>query len=198
MNPPTEPPNANNLPQWRTYALAYLREQLNAAAPTELSNPRLFERSPLEGEGPTIVFEFTADIAARGPQRYFVFVGQTEPNYYPAYGLDADESFSLHLGTRFMLVMGIAQCDPGRPGDYDAPADARAIVERIAHGAALDDVTIAATFDVECQRHVVLRCKLAGVPLYIFGRDAPARLFSQNRSSPAGRLSAAPGPRAPP
>ena len=173
MKLPADPPSEKNLPAWQAYALDYLREQLKDAAPSELTKPKLFERSPLEGEGATVVFEFTADIADRGAERHFVVVGQTEPNYYPAYGLDADETFSLHVGTRFMLVMGVAQCGPSEPGDYDAQADARAIVGRIAHEAAVEDVTIAATFDVEGEPHAVLRCKVAGESVYIFGRDAP-------------------------
>ena len=128
MSTPGEAPNENNLGQWQAYALGYLREQLKDAAPSELSNPRLFERSPLEGEGATVVFEFVADVGGRGAERHFVVVGLTEPNYYPAYGLDADEAFSLHLGTRFMLLIGVAQCDPNEPGGYDARADARSIV----------------------------------------------------------------------
>jgi hypothetical protein len=173
MNTPIEPPTNRNLPIWQGYAIDYLREQLRDAAPGELSNPRLFERSPLDGEGATAVFEFVADVGGRGTERHFVVVGQTEPNYYPAYGLDADEAFSLHLGTRFMLVMGVAQCDPNEPGHYDAAGDAKAIVERIAHGVTVEDVTVAAMFDVDGGRHAVLRCKLAGEPVYIFGGDAP-------------------------
>lgn len=193
MEPPALPPGDQNLDEWRNYALSYLAEQLGAAAPKTLVNPTLFPRSPLEGEGPTVLFEFTADRSERGEQPHHVVVGKTEPNYYPAYGLSAEEAFDLHLGTRFMLVMGVAlmketptEQSPGDSSEtaYDAAADARGIVDRVAPGAAIDDLIIAAMFDVDGEFHSVLRCRVADEPVYIMGRDAPPG-FSRRVDLPA-------------
>ena len=193
MEPPPSPPGNENLDEWRDYALAYLAEQLRSAAPPALVNPVLFPRSPLEGEGPTVLFGFTADRSGRGKERYHVFVGRTEPNYYPVFDLNAEEAFDLHLGTRFMLVMGVALLDessagpsPGRSSAraYDAAADARSIVDRVSPGAAIEDLTIAAMFDVDGEIHAVLRCRIAGEPVYIMGRDAPPG-FSRRVDLPA-------------
>ena len=138
-------------------------------------------------------FGFTADRSGRGEEQYHVFVGQTEPNYYPALGLTAEEAFNLHLGTRFMLVMDVALIDAasaGQPSEhlpetaYDAAADARGIVDRVAPGATIEDLTIAAAFDVEGAIHTVLRCRVAGEPVYIMGRDAPPG-FSRRVDLPA-------------
>lgn len=193
MDPPTLPPGNRNLDQWRSYALFYLADQLGSAAPKTLLNPTLFPRSPLEGEGPTVLFDFTANLSGRDEQPYHVIVGKTQPNYYPAYGLSAEEAFDLHLGTRFMLVMGVALIKESpteqSPDDspelaYDAAADARGIVDRIVPGAAIDDLTTAASFDVDGRIHTVLRCRVAGEPVYVMGRDAPPG-FSKRIDLPA-------------
>jgi len=184
MDQPDKPPSSENLGAWESCALAYLREQLREAAPSTLSAPTLFPQSPLEGEGATVVFSFTAARGARGPEPHYVVVGRTEPNYYPAYGLDADEAFSLHLGTRFMLVMGVAQAADGAGGDYDAYKDARAIADRVAPKMPLEDVCVAATFDVDGAFHTVLRCKLGGEAIYIMGRDGPPGISRRIDLSP--------------
>jgi hypothetical protein len=172
MQPPADAPCEHNLAPWREYALSYLRGQLGEAAPAALGAATLFTHCPLEGEGPVILFGFEADRGG-GREPYYVAVGRTEPNYYPAYGLDADDAYSLHLGTRFMLVMGVAQ-RPERAGDaYDAAGDARAIAVRVAGDRPVEDVRVAATFDVDGQLHSVLRARLAGEEVYIMGRDAP-------------------------
>ena len=169
---PTSPHDPHDLGPWREYALAYLREQLREDAPTELAAGRVFERSPLEGEGATVVFEFRARRGATESDRYYVVVGQTEPNYYPAYGLDFDEAYSLHLGTRFMLVMGVAQCPP--PDGFDAISAARTVVDRISPAAPIEGLSIAACFDVQGERHVVIRASVANQDVYIMAGEAPA------------------------
>ena len=79
-----------------------------------------------------MIYLFDADLAGTGPVDYYVVVGLTEPNYYPAGGLEADDAFVLHLGTRFMLVMGIGLAGDERLKDYDAVADTRQIVGSVA------------------------------------------------------------------
>ncbi len=178
IDPPVDPPCQDNLERWEAYALAYLQPHFREATPQALSRPSLFLRSPLEGEGASVVFEFAADRTGRERERYFVVVGKTEANYYPAYDLDASQGFDLHLGTRFMLVMGIAQMDGEQddsvsPNAYDAMEDARRIVGKIAPDAEIDNLKLAALFDVDGARHAVLRCHIGGEPVYVMGRDAP-------------------------
>ena len=175
---PAKPPHDDNIHEWKDYALGYLSEQLRKAAPSVLAKPVVFPRSPLDGEGATVIFEFAADRADRGEAPYFVVVGQTESNYYPRYDLHAEEAFELHLGTRFMLVMGVAQVDGAAQSNqetkpYDPEEDVRRIVSRVAPDKPVDAIETAATFDVDGQLHTVLRGTIAGEAVYIMGRDAP-------------------------
>lgn len=171
--PPAEPPHAANLAEWKAYALAYLGVQLGADAPSDLSPPQVFPISPLEGEGPVAIFPFRARRGASIEQDYFVAVGMTTPNYYPSYERSTDEAFSLHLGTRFMLVMGVAQRQPPTSVEFDIEKNARMIVDRVQPGAPIEDLALAAAFDVEGQLHAVLKCRVAGTPVYIMAGDAP-------------------------
>lgn len=175
MQPPKLPPTSHTLNEWRTFALEFVRGHFREYAPPELTGGRVFARSPLEGEGAAAVFSFSSGRGNSGPQPYYVIVGETEPNYYPEQGLDVEDAYCLHLGTRFMLVMGIAQVPPGQPDDsgYDAARDARMVVDRVAPDRVLSDVAIAATFDVGGEMHTVLRCSIDNQPVYVFGRDAP-------------------------
>jgi len=172
MKQPEEPPNPGSLDAWRDFALAYLRAQWPNDAPAVLEAPTVFSHSPLEGEGAVAIFPFASPRAA-GDSRMVVVVGETQPNYYPSYGLTIDDAFSLHLGTRFMLVMGIGQHEAAAADDYDAEDDARRIVSRVSNAAPVDAVRIAAQFNVEGQIHSVLAARVAGREVYILGRDAP-------------------------
>lgn len=167
------PPDAANLADWSAYARSWLAERWGDHAPTELARGAVFQNSPLEGEGAVAVLPFRARRGTATEQDYFVVVGRTEPNYYPAFGLSVEEAYCLHLGTRFMLVLGVAQQSAVQTGEFDAAAEARMIVDRVQPGAAIDELTVAAAFDVEGQRHVVLRCRVAGKPVYILAGDAP-------------------------
>lgn len=173
MEPSHPPVSESTLGEWAARGLAFLREQLGEAAPPSLSYPVIFPRSPLEGDGPCVVFRFVADLGGGGPENYYLVTGQTEPNYYPAYGLDPDEAFSLHLGTRFMLVLGVAQRDPLPDDEYDPSRDARSIVDRVAPEASLEEVRVAALLDVDGSLHAVLRCRIGREEAYIMGREAP-------------------------
>ncbi len=172
MPQPPVPPDRKSWSAWRDYALEYLRSQLGQAAPMELGEPAFLERSPLAGEGPLVVFPFRAALDGRHLEEYRVVVGCTEPNYYPAYNLSPEETLDLHLGTRFMLVLGVAQYR--RADDaYDPMQDAQSIVARVAPGRPIEDLSIAAAFAVDEQVHTVLRCRIDGTPVYIMARDAP-------------------------
>jgi hypothetical protein len=182
MEPPTEPPSEKNLGEWQAFGLAYLAEQLGPASPTSLRPLAIFEDNPLEGEGPVAIFDFEPRRDAERLERSRLVVGRTAPNYYPAYDLDADEAFCLHLGTRFMLVLDVGLCPVA--ASYDADADARRILDRIAPRAGLSDVEVAASFKVGDEVHTVLRCKIAGQDAYVFGADAPPG-FSKRVHLPA-------------
>jgi len=207
MPPPPNAPDGSNTAEWSAFALEYLAGQLRDAAPKRLGPPAFFPRNPLESEGPCLVFSFIADRAGQGGEMHYVVVGQTEPNYYPAYGLDADEAFALHIGTRFMLVLQIAQVPldlkpqvsspkpqvaaPSGPApvlksqisdlrsqipnlaDYDAAKDARAILDRVAPDAKLEDVAIAAAFDVDTHLHAVLSARVNNQPTFILAAESP-------------------------
>jgi hypothetical protein len=172
MDVPTLPPTRETIELWRSYALAFLRGQLQASAPAQLGEATILDRSPLDGDGAACIFDF---MLTRGgsPQKCYVVVGQTEANYYPAYDLTPDEAYSLHIGTRFMLVVGVGQCDWRARSDYDPSADAREIVDRVAPGAPIDEVTVPGSFDVLGQLHVVLKARVAGEQVYIMAGDAP-------------------------
>ncbi len=173
MTPPQQDPSADSLDAWRDYALEYLRQQLAEAAPGQLGPSAIFDRSPLEGEGATALFRFQTFRQKESREDCVVVVGRTAPNYYPDYGLNFDEAFELHLGTRFMLVMGVAQRSQPPSGEYDMQKDARLIVDKIAPGAAIDDLRLATAFDVDGRLHAVLRCRVAGQEVYIMAADAP-------------------------
>lgn len=182
MMPPVNDPSPQHIDDWRRFAQAYLAEQFQADAPASLGGAAIFEASPLEGEGPTIVFDFVASRGAAIDERFYVVVGRTEPNYYPAFGLSHEEAFCLHLGTRFMLVLGVAR-RPVAHGDatrraadrhdFDPEREARAVVNRVSPDAVIEDLQMAAAFDVEGRTYAVLRATVDGRATYIFAGDAP-------------------------
>ncbi|MCB9858322.1 MAG: hypothetical protein H6818_21775 [Phycisphaerales bacterium] len=190
MDTPATPPNESNIDIWRDYAMAFVREHFGETAPAMLGDHRLFPMSPLDGDGATLVVRFEADRSGSGSLPYYVVVGQTEANYYDGGKLDFDEAFSLHLGTRFMLVLGVAQVkdEPENlaPDDkpYDIERDARLIVNRVAPDASIRDVSLAALFNVDGERHAVIRARVADQDVYIMGRDAPLG-FSRRTDLPA-------------
>lgn len=173
LKTPDAGPDDATMDAWRGYALAYLARELREAAPTTLGEATFFPRSPLEGEGAVVVIAFEAVRSDRDAKQFYVVAGRTEPNYYPAQGLTRDEAFSLHLGTRFMLVLGIAQAAASMTAAYDPARDARVIVDRISPNAPIEDARIAAAFDVDGQLHTVVSCRLAGREVFVMAGDAP-------------------------
>lgn len=187
MDDQTATTNPEVIARWREVAMDYLREQLREDAPAALGEMTYFERSPLEGEGQTFIFEFMAARGAPDVSRYAVVVGDTEPNYYPAEDLTAEELFELHLGTRFMLVLGVSMVPHAEAridDQYDMHLDARQIVARVAPDAVLSELEPAATFRVGEELHTVLRCRLNGQPIYIMGRDAPLGFSARTHLHP--------------
>lgn len=185
MSLPGIPTDADDLSAWSAVALKYLRDQLASDAPASLTNGKLFPNSPLEGEGFTVLFAFQSKRGSPDDTNFYVAVGPTHANYYPAYGLSPDEAYDLHLGTRFMLVMSIAQRGPAPDDDFEIQREARRVVERIAPQAVIDDLELAASFDLDGQFHAVLLCKMAGKPVYIFAGDAPMGFCEKTSLPPA-------------
>ncbi|MFQ5807503.1 MAG: hypothetical protein ACE5I3_13735, partial [Phycisphaerae bacterium] len=76
-------------------ALAYLKEQLADRAPQRLRLEGRFDERPLDGEAVTALFSFelqpgpgiTSGVRSGALElKHYVAVGETEPNFFPAYG----------------------------------------------------------------------------------------------------------------
>ncbi len=167
----------------------YLAEQLGPRQPDELTLAATFDEHPLETEGDCAAFSFdlapgpdTPPEAAGHDQQHYVIVGQTEPNYYPAYKLDPSDAYSLHLGTRFMLELGGAVAPP-----EDEPAAAReqlrAFILACNPGESIEQVLLAALYRCEDQLFAVYRVTLRGQDVYCFGADCPPG-FAQRTDLP--------------
>jgi hypothetical protein len=72
-----------------------------------------------------------------------------------------------------MLVMAVATVVVTPEDGYDAETNAREIVGKIGPDTTVERVTLMATFDVDGEKHAVLRAVLGGRDIYIMGRDAP-------------------------
>lgn len=170
-------------------AQAYLREQLGPRAPERLTFEREFEESPLEGESTTALFSFALEAGsgaaecANGDPRHYVAVGETTPNFFPAYGLSVDDAYSLHVGTRFMLVMRVQKIDTDQ-----APPTARPSLERIlanvAPGANVRNVTLAALFRCDDDFFAVYRLEIAGRAVYALAADCPPGFYELTQHPP--------------
>ncbi len=157
-------------------AREFLRKQLGPAAPAELTLLGRFNERVLEGEGPVSIFSFQAAIGGTAPETYHVVAGQTEPNYYPAWSLSPDELYSLHLGTRFMLVMSIARV-PLEELPPDVEQRTREMLAKVAPGEAVTDFKLAAAFSMEGQKHAVARCRIADEDVYVLCADLPPGIY---------------------
>ncbi|NOT00798.1 MAG: hypothetical protein HOP29_09240 [Phycisphaerales bacterium] len=157
-------------------ALAYLKTQLGDAVPSELTFEGEFDERPLEREGAVAVFSFTAAIGGHAVERYWVVAGETEPNYYPHWGLSPDDAYNLHVGTRFMLVVGVSTValDKLPP---DALDRVTVFIGSAVPGAAVSGLAPAAAFQVEEQWHVVYRAKIGEEQAYVLGYDCPPGIY---------------------
>ncbi len=169
-------------------ARAFLERELGARAPAALVSVASFDEQPLDGEGPAVVYAFElpptpAACGAGDDARHYAVVGQTQPNYYPAYGLSADDAYSLHIGTRFMLGMEVALVD-----DTLEPPQARDAVRQFVAmcnpDVPIEALELAALFRCEDELHGVYRVSLAGRPVYCFGADCPPGFSELTRFPP--------------
>ena len=165
-------------------ALVYLREQLGDRAPSDLIIRATFSETPLQGEGPASLFSFTlpqisgASICAAAGDKsdHYVVAGETTPNYFPTYDLDPDDGYSLHIGTRFMLEIGI-----GRIAEGHEPAGARDAMRRAVQEAlpntAIENESLAGLFRGQEQTYAVYRLRLGGQDVYFMGGDCPSGFY---------------------
>lgn len=164
-------------------ALDYLNAVLREDAPASLTPVAAFDESPLEGEGKVTVFAFNARIGGNEDEPYYVVAGQTVANYYPQWGLDADQIYSLHLGTRFMLVVEVQQL-PTTELPADLEQQVREAVAGVIPGASVADFQPAAAFHAEAQKHAVCRARIDGEDVYIMAADLPIGLYRETHLPP--------------
>ncbi len=150
----------------------YLARELGDAAPDHLVFVARFETSPLEGDGSASVYSFAASLGGNPPEPFYAVAGETQPNYYPAWNLSPEEIYDVHLGTRFMLVVGVAQLPVDElPGSLEA--DLRAQLDRVAPGEPVTRIEPVAAFRADDQRHAVCRAKIAHEDVYLLTGDLP-------------------------
>jgi len=181
---PATPSDPRQADSWRGDALRFLQTQLRDRAPTVLDGPWVFDVSPLEGEGPTVLFQFRMALADRPAEPHWVVVGRTEPNYYPGAGLDVESAYALHLGTRFMLTLGIGIARAERWAGLDPTAAVRFHVDRVAPGVLVEDARLAVAFELEDQLHAIIACRIGGQAAYVFAADAPPGFSTQIHLAP--------------
>ncbi len=173
-------------------ALEYLRGRLAARAPQTLRFEREFDERPLDGEGATALFSFELppemDVGSEARPgaaelKHYVAVGETEPNFFPAYGLRPDDAYSFHLGTRFVLEMGLQVVD----ASYEPPTARsllHAAVQNYAAGAKLEQEELAALFRCEEGLFAVYRLTLDGREVYCMGADCPPGFYHMTEHPP--------------
>lgn len=153
----------------------YLAREFGADPPAALHPVASYDEHPLETEGAVTVFSFTAARGGNPPEAYYVVAGETEPNYYPQWGLAPDDLYSVHLGTRFMLVLEVTQLLPEELPPMEA--EIAQLLDSVAPGEPIDDFRPVAGFSLEGQRHVVCRLRLGGEELYVLGGDLPLGIY---------------------
>lgn len=166
-------------------AFDYLAQTLGARAPGVLTLKASYGGKPLEGEGRIALFAFEADLSAADSNLHWVAAGETTANYYPDWGLSADEMYSVHLGTRFMLVMGVSQLPPSAmPEQAEIRIAVDELFTRIAPGESVEIIEPAALFGVEDERHLVLRLRIANEEVYALTMDCPAGIYRDTHLAP--------------
>lgn len=159
-------------------ALDYLRAVLGEDAPRSVAPVATFDEAPLAGEGKVTVFAFQAGLGGNPDELFYVVAGQTVANYYPQWGLDADQIYSVHLGTRFMLVVEVQQLPVDRlPADL--PAELRQSLADYLPGEPVEEIVPLATFTAEGQTHAVCRARIGGEEVYVMGADLPLGMYKE-------------------
>ncbi|MGE3180617.1 MAG: hypothetical protein AB7N71_03240 [Phycisphaerae bacterium] len=174
---------------WRQIAQEFLNEQLNERAPTNLEFAEAFDEKPLNGEGSVAVLFFELQPPAHANPcheldlRHFVVVGETKPNYLPAYGLKADDAYSLHIGTRFFLEVGIDRLDPSEEPD-NLREKRSEFVRGCNPGAAVSNEECVLLFRCNDQLFAVYKMTIEQTPVYLVGGDLPPGFITQPDFAP--------------
>jgi hypothetical protein len=177
------------LAQLEQSAREYLAAQLGPRAPTELRFVGAFDETPLDGEGPTVLFEFTLptgspECGTLAPRRHVVAVGETTPNYFPAYEFDAEDLYSFHVGTRFWLEMQVARLDAATHEPPGAREAVTAFVAGFTPGRSPSKPELVALFRCEDQCYAVYQFELDGEPYYVMGGDCPPGFYALTAHPP--------------
>lgn len=197
-------------PGHRAMAEEYLRRELGPRAPGRLRWVGTFDDRPLEGIGPASVYAFELNDGwvgpselpgpsrqsvgaecqaagpagpARRPLDCYVVVAETEPSYFPAYGLDAGQAYSFYLGTRFMVEMRMQRVDPQREPPYARDRLARVVKQYVPH-ADVSGAELALLLSCEDQYFAVYRLELEGQSLYVMGADCPPGFYRLTEHPP--------------
>lgn len=169
-------------------AKEYLGAQLRDRAPSALRFVRLFDERPLEGEGAVALFAFELAPGATGPcgaadTQHYVFAGQTEPNFYPSFGLPPEDVYSLHVGTRFMLTVGVEKLNCAAE-----PAHFREHMQQFVRGcnpgAAVANEECVLLFRCDDQQHAVYQMDINNLPVYYVGGDLPPGFYQMTEHPP--------------
>ncbi len=164
-------------------AREYLARQFGPRAPTALRPVAIYDEHALEGEGAVSVFSFTASHGDQEPAAFYVITGETEPNYYPDWGLSPDEVYSLHLGTRFMLVLEVDRLPLSELPPMLESEIVRSLAT-VAPGEPIGDFRPVAAFSLDGQRHAVCRLRLGEEELYVLGGDLPLGIYRRTDLPP--------------
>jgi hypothetical protein len=178
----------------RRLAQAYLNEQLGSRAPLTMELAASFNEAPLDNQGQAFVFSFdlsggasshapsNVENAGCAPQRHFVVAGDTQPNYFPAYAFDADDGYSYHIGTSFLLEMGVQRVQ------MDEPPGARERLMRFlltyARAEQLGEIRVAAIFACQEQFFVIYDVRIDADRFYCMGCDCPPGCYALTRFPP--------------
>jgi hypothetical protein len=184
------PPDDQRQPS-EQFAHDYLADQLGPRAPATIQFESEFDEAPLEGEGPACLFSFDLAVGnqsdkpgcAASDARHYVVAGATQPNFFPSYGLSPDEGYSFHVGTQFMLGMGIHKVDDSHepPGAREAM---RAFVASYARGVAINAEQLAGLFRCEEAIFAVYRLQLDEQHVYCLGADCPPGFYTLTENPP--------------
>lgn len=174
-------------------AFDYLRAQLGERAPQSLELVGCYNEKPIDGEGAVSLYSFELELGAgddrceRKPMRHYVVVGETTPNYFPAYTFDADDAYSFHIGTRFMLEMRVSRVD-----DTEEPPGAREAVRNMIRAYVHSDVVsteqLAGLFRFDETVFAVYRVEIDEQPVYVMGADCPPGFYTLTNYPPQTAL----------
>lgn len=174
-------------------ALRYLRTELGEFSPDAVRFEAEFEERALEGEGRVSIFSFETRIGGESCtdelRRFYVVAGETETNYFPAYVFDAEDAYSFHIGTIFMLKMPVS-----RIADEEEPPGARDAIQNLirayihANASDIGPPRVASVFRCQEAVFVVYCVEIGGRPVYAMGGDCPPGFYSLTEFPPQTAL----------